>query len=196
MSCWEQIHVMLTKNNTVKNLLFLLLLPALGFSQNTDIVNTEKRIGIKNWNKVNDGVMGGISTSKIRINNDGNIVFSGALSLKNNGGFASMRLGLNALDLAEVKSFNIKFKGDGKTYKLRIRQNHRRVSYSHSFKSVNSKWIEKNILVSEFKPTWRGINYSNYPDLETEKINSVGLQISDKQEGTFELELKHIKAIY
>ena len=180
----------------MKKLLFLFMLPALGFSQNIDIVSTEKRIGIKNWSNVNDDVMGGISTSKIQINNDGNIVFSGVLSLKNNGGFASMRLDLIDLDLEKIKSFNIKFKGDGKSYKLRFRQNNRRASYSHSLKSVKDKWIEKNILISEFKPTWRGINYSNYPDLQTEKISSVGLQISDKQEGTFELELKHIKAVY
>ncbi len=172
------------------------MFPALAFSQNIDIINTEKRIGIKNWNKVNDDVMGGISTSKIGINSDGNIVFSGVLSLKNNGGFASMRLDLIDLDLEKVKSFKIKFKGDGKSYKLRLRQNNRRASYSRSFKSIKGKWIEKNILVSEFKPTWRGINYSNYPDLQTKKISSVGLQISDKQEGAFELELKHIKAVY
>ena len=180
----------------MKKLLFLLMLPALGFSQNIDLVNTEKRIGIKNWNKVNDDVMGGISTSKIGINSDGNIVFSGVLSLKNNGGFASVRLDLIDLDLEKVKSFKIKFKGDGKSYKLRLRQNNRRASYSHSFKSIKGKWIEKNILISEFKPTWRGINYSSYPDLQTKKIRSVGLQISDKQEGVFELELKYIKAVY
>ena len=83
----------------MKKLLFLFILPAIGFSQNIDIVSTEKRIGIKNWSKVNDDVMGGISTSKIRINNDGNIFFSGVLSLKNNGGFASIRLDLTDLDL-------------------------------------------------------------------------------------------------
>ena len=180
----------------LNKLLFLLLLPAIGFSQHIDVVNTEKKIGIKNWIKVNDDVMGGISTSKIRINNDGNVVFSGVLSLKNNGGFASMRLGLISSDFAQVKSFEIKFKGDGKAYKLRLRQNNRRVSYSYDLKSVKGKWIEKNILISEFKPTWRGIYYSNYPNLQTKKISSVGLQISDKQEGEFELELKHIKALY
>ena len=180
----------------MKLFLILLIAPALGFSQNIDLVNTEKRIGIKNWSRVNDDVMGGISTSKIGINNDGNLVFSGVLSLKNNGGFASMRLDLIDLDLEKVKSFKIKFKGDGNSYKLRFRQNDRRVSYSHSFKSVKGKWIEKNIIVNEFKPTWRGINYANYPDLQTEKISSMGLQISDKQEGAFELELKYIKAVY
>ena len=172
------------------------MLSGLAFSQNIDIVNTKQRIGIKSWNKVNDDVMGGISTSKISINSDGNIVFSGVLSLENNGGFASIRLDLIDLDLEKVKAFKIKFKGDGKSYKLRLRQNNRRASYSHSFKSIKGKWIEKNILISEFKPTWRGIIYSNYPDLQTKKINSVGLQISDKQEGVFELEIKHIKAVY
>ena len=42
----------------------------------------------------------------------------------------------------------------------------------------------------------RDSTYSDYPDLEIEEINSMGIQISDKQEGEFELEIKYIKAIY
>ena len=63
-------------------------------SQNIDIVNPEKNIGINNWIIVNDNVMGGISNSSLSLNNENNLVFNGNVSLDNNGGFASVRHGL------------------------------------------------------------------------------------------------------
>ena len=71
-----------------------------------------------------------------------------------------------------------------------------RASYSSDFKSVKDKWVEVNIPVEDFIPTWRGYSYNNYPALEIEKINSLGIHISDKQEGKFKLEIKYIKAIF
>ena len=179
-----------------KSTLLFLLISILMNGQSIDIINPENGIGLKNWSIVNDDVMGGVSSSNISINDENNIVFSGFLSLKNNGGFASSRLNYSNETLAGVKSFKIKFRGDGNIYKLRLRQNNRRASSSHSFKSLKDKWTELNILATDFKPTWRGNTYRNYPDLQIEKINTIGLQISDKQEGEFKLELKYLKAIY
>ena len=42
------------------------------------------------WTTVNDPVMGGMSTSRIAFGNGG-LMFSGVISLENNGGFASAR---------------------------------------------------------------------------------------------------------
>ena len=80
--------------------------------------------------------------------------------------------------------FKIKFRGDGNIYKLRVRQNNRRAAYSSNFKSVKDKWLEVNIPIDDFTPSWRGYSYSSYPAIETEKISSIGIQISDKQEGS------------
>ena len=165
-------------------------------SQSIDLINPEKNIGITNWNIVNDDVMGGISSSYLSINDENNLIFNGNLSLKNNGGFASSRLNFNKETLTGIKSFKMRIKGDGNIYKLRLRQNNRRASYSCDFKSLKDKWIEIDISLEDFKPSWRGYTYSDYPDLEIEKINSLGIQISDKQEGEFKLEIKYIKAIY
>ena len=165
-------------------------------SQSIDLINPEKNIGITNWNIVNDDVMGGISSSYLSINDENNLIFNGNLSLKNNGGFASSRLNFNKETLTGIKSFKMKIKGDGNIYKLRLRQNNRRASYSCDFKSLKDKWIEIVISLEDFKPSWRGYTYSDYPDLEIEEINSMGIQISDKQEGDFKLEIKSIKAVY
>ena len=165
-------------------------------SQILDVINPKKNIGIKNWNIVNDDVMGGISTSTMSLNKEKNLLFKGNLSLENNGGFASSRLSLEKNILNGVKFFKIKFKGDGNTYKLRFRQNNRRASYSHDFKSSKDEWIEVDLRVEDFKATWRGYSYSDYPALEPKEVISMGLQISDKQEGEFILEIKYIKAVF
>ena len=165
-------------------------------SQTIDIINTEKNIGLNNWNIVNDDVMGGVSKSYLSLNDENNLIFSGNVSLDNNGGFASSRMSLNTQSLNGIKSFKIKFRGDGNIYKLRLRQNNMRASYSSDFKSIKDKWVEVNIPVEDFIPTWRGYSYNNYPALDIEKINSLGIHISDKQEGEFKLEIKYIKAIF
>lgn len=52
---------------------------------NSSIMKTENK-----WRIVNDGVMGGLSSSRVSVNDD-KIIFSGNVSLENNGGFASLR---------------------------------------------------------------------------------------------------------
>ena len=182
----------------MKKLLFILfvLISISMNSQSIDLINPEKNVGITNWYIVNDDVMGGISKSYLSINEEKNLIFNGYLSLENNGGFASSRLSFNKETLTGIKSFKMRIKGDGNIYKLRLRQNNRRASYSCDFKSLKDKWIEIDISLEDFKPSWRGYTYSDYPDLEIEEINSMGIQISDKQEGEFALEIKYIKAIY
>ena len=176
---------------------FLFFLISLSMnSQSIDLVNPSKKVGTKSWNIVNDDVMGGISKSYLSINDENNLIFNGYLSLKNNGGFASSRLSFNRETLTGVKAFRLKIKGDGNTYKLRLNQFNRRASYSSNFKSSKNKWVEVEIKLDDFEPTWRGYSYSNYPQIDIEKVNSLGIQISDKQEGEFILEIKYIKAIY
>ena len=164
-------------------------------SQNLDLINPSKDIGIKNWTIVNDDVMGGISNSTVLINDKKHLIFKGYLSLENNGGFASSRLDIGKNNLNDVKFFEIKLKGDGNNYKLRLRQKNMRASYSCDFKSQKNEWIIVQLPVENFRPTWRGYTYSNYPNLDLDKVNSLSLQISDKQEGKFNLAVEYIKAI-
>ena len=165
-------------------------------SQSIDLVNPKDNIGIENWIIVNDDVMGGISKSKLYIDNYNNLVFNGYLSLENNGGFASCRLNLYEVNLDGIKSFSIKYRGDGNIYKLRLQQSNRRASYSIDFKSKKDQWQEVNLSIKDFTATWRGFTYSDYPEIELDKINSLGIQISNKQEGNFKLEIKNIKVNY
>ena len=115
--------------------------------------------------------------------------------VENNGGFASSRLDIGKNNLNGIKFFEIKLKGDGNNYKLRLRQKNMRASYSCDFKSQKNEWIIVQLPVENFRPTWRGYTYSNYPNLDLDKVNSLSLQISDKQEGKFNLAVEYIKAI-
>ena len=78
-------------------------------SQSVDLINPNQNIGLKGWSIVNDDVMGGVSTSYISLNEEKKLIFKGYLSLENNGGFASSRLGVKKKELVGVKSFKIKF---------------------------------------------------------------------------------------
>tara|TARA_B100000424_G_scaffold119734_1_gene90390 strand:+ start:451 stop:999 length:549 start_codon:yes stop_codon:yes gene_type:complete len=181
----------------MKNLILniILLISISMHSQSIDLLNPEKNIGLDNWNIVNDDVMGGISTSYLSVSDEKNLIFNGNLSLENNGGFASSRLGLKKNILKGVKFFIIRIKGDGNSYKLRLSQDNRRASYSANFESVKNEWVEVNIPIEDFIATWRGYTYTDYPSIQTDRIISLGLQISDKQEGKFKLEIDYIKAI-
>ena len=55
-----------------------------------DFKNTDER---KNWQIINDDLMGGVSQSEIIINDTGTATFQGRISLENNGGFASKLIG-------------------------------------------------------------------------------------------------------
>ena len=66
------------------------------------------------WQIVNDGVMGGRSSSRVEGTGEG-IRFSGNLSLANNGGFASMRSRPKELSLKSSDTIVLRVRGDGRT---------------------------------------------------------------------------------
>lgn len=72
------------------------------------------------WRIINDGVMGGLSSSAFSLDNQG-LHFRGSLSIANGGGFASIRGGLSA-PLDHFAGIRISLTGDGRHYQLRLRE--------------------------------------------------------------------------
>ena len=149
------------------------------------------------WMIVNDGVMGGISESRLSLDQQGFLVFEGRVSLDYGGGFASVRSILNRLDADPYDGILIRFKGDGKRYQLRLRQGDRMdgVAYFRHFETKNEEWEEVFLPFHSFQASYRGRRLPDYPKLDTRRISQLGLMISDKQEGNFRLEVQRI-ALY
>jgi monofunctional biosynthetic peptidoglycan transglycosylase len=146
------------------------------------------------WQVVNDDVMGGVSSSRFSVTN-GVAVFRGELSLDNNGGFASVRSLPSRHDLAGCDAFLIRLRGDGHRYKFTVRTDAGFDSpiYQASFPTKPGEWAELRLPMMDFVPTFRGRVLTNVPPLDPDVVVSVGLLISDKQEGPFRLEVAWIK---
>ena len=148
-----------------------------------------------NWEVINDGAMGGISESNFQILTDQTAVFSGRVSLENNGGFASVRASLRESVSGNFEKIVIHVKGDGKTYSLRIRtdQNFDGVAYACSFSTIKDEWTMHEFSPVDFVPTFRGRTPSNVPPLKDMQIGQIGFLISEKQSGSFGLIIDWIK---
>src|SRR5210317_1773862 len=73
---------------------------------------------VSNWQIVNDVVMGGQSSSQVYFNEDGQIVFEGEVSTRNNGGFSSVRYSVGKCRVSDYRIARIHLKGDGKSYQF------------------------------------------------------------------------------
>ena len=141
---------------------------------------------LKNWYIVNDDVMGGVSTAKLTINNSGHGVFSGKISLENNGGFASARHNFKKINVSKDNTINIIVKGDKKKYQLRIKENNSDYhSYVYNF-ITSGKWEVISINLYDMYPSYRGrkLNDQNFCGYH---INQLSILISNKVEENFSL---------
>jgi monofunctional biosynthetic peptidoglycan transglycosylase len=147
------------------------------------------------WYEINDTVMGGVSRSGIRRTDRGTGVFAGELSLENNGGFASVRTLLGRTDLSSHAGLEIRVRGDGRSYQLRIRTNDRfnGIAYRSEFETTDGEWTTVRIRFSEFLPTFRGRTPSDAPPLDTTSIHQLGFMLADKHPGLFSLEIDWIR---
>lgn len=184
----------------VKRLLVILLLLAATVSG--EIVNEPRTVlefdaedGVR-WSVVNDGVMGGISRSAIRSTDAGTAVFSGTLSLENNGGFASVRMSTGGLDLTGRHGFLLRVRGDGRTYQLRLRNEDDwdGPAYRASFPTTAGEWTEIRLPFADFEPTWRGRVLGDAPPLDPARIRQIGFLLADKRPGPFSLEIDRLLA--
>ena len=158
------------------------------------IVNFATTINSVEWMVVNDNVMGGVSRSRVSINPEGFMLFNGDVSLDYGGGFASVRSSYENWGIGEFEGFVIKVWGDGKTYQFRCRMgnNFGGLAYRHYFQTKSDNWQEIRLPFSKFVPTFRGRIISDAKPLDPDSIRNMGLMISDKQSGNFNLKIAWI----
>jgi hypothetical protein len=146
------------------------------------------------WGVTNDDVMGGVSTSKISVSEEKILIFSGEVSLENNGGFASLRSLVDDYDFSDYEGFLLKVKGDGKTYNLSFRstKNFTGYNYTQKFQTEKDKWQVIKLPFKDFNLKYYGKEVSNFEPPDKSNIKQMSILISDKQQGPFRIEIEWI----
>ncbi len=146
------------------------------------------------WLNVNDDVMGGMSRSQMRSECEG-LVFSGFVSLENNGGFVSTRTAV-CESVGGILDFRLVVRGDGRRYQFRLRQDERLagIAWRRSFNTNGDDQV-LDFLLDEFEPVYRGRPVSVAGALEGPTIKQMGFMLADKRQGAFELLIRRIDPI-
>jgi monofunctional biosynthetic peptidoglycan transglycosylase len=149
----------------------------------------------KEWQTVNDGVMGGVSEGKFKITDAKTLEFFGTLSLANNGGFASVRTKAKKLGFEKGDTLVAKVRGDGREYMLNLYPNKQRVAYSDraSVQTKQDEWIEVRVPLDKFEATSFGRVVEDAGLVKPEEISALGFMLGDKMAGPFKMEIEWIK---
>lgn len=144
-----------------------------------------------NWYIVNDGVMGGKSEGEFSFDKEGYALFAGDVSLKNNGGFTSVRYDFDTKNISGKTVAKIELKGDKKNYQFRTKEEgESRFQFKYEFET-SGKWETIEIPLKEMTPTWRGMR-PDVPNFSATTINQIGFLIANKKNEKFELKIKKI----
>lgn len=159
------------------------------------IASFEDAEAFRDWSVVNDTVMGGVSRSAFEQTSEGNLLFSGELSLANNGGFVSIRNQPQPLQLQDAAEIQLRVRGDGRTYYLDLRasKQQRASSFRAPFTTLENEWQDITIPLSAFVAQSFGRPLPSV-QLEPAAITSIGFTLSDKKAGPFQLEVAYVKS--
>ncbi|MBE9221302.1 CIA30 family protein [Cyanobacterium stanieri LEGE 03274] len=170
-----------------------------------DFHNTTEEI--KNlWGAVDDIVMGGVSQSSLKIDNQ-KVIFSGMVSTANNGGFASVRTKnfTKPWDLSNYQGIRLKVRGDGKRYKFITRCEGKwdGLSYCYSFDTDGNDNII-DIKFTDLIPVFRAKTVPEADKFDSSQMYSMQLMLSKFEydgdynptfeAGSFALEIESISA--
>ena len=151
---------------------------------------------ISTWYTINDNVMGGISEGSMQQENAGIGLFKGKLSLKNRGGFSSVRTPIDPLVLVDAKGLTLRVRGEeGRQFTLLVSSQDTQGSWQKDF-MVSSEWKIIHISFDTMQLYVRGWIPPSSPPVNPQNVNAIGLMIKDKNEDIFYLEIDWIRANY
>ena len=164
---------------------------ALSFAPSSALL--EFGAGEPTWYLRNDAVMGGVSSSRLRVNG-GVLRFSGQVRLENNGGFSGIRSNPSHYDLSGVSNVVLRVRGDGRRYALQLGTRFTsRVTYRNEFNTVAGQWTEVKIPLSSLWPTRSGERVQG-PALDVRQVVFFGLVIGNGRAESFSLDVDWIRA--
>lgn len=146
------------------------------------------------WFIVDDGVMGGVSQGQWNAEDD-YAVFSGFVSLDNNGGFSSVRSQFRPVNMSDFDGVMLKLRGDGNVYSFNLEDTHSRNSYRITFQTEvmdDTEWQTVLVPFDELTATRFGRILPNASPIDLTAVRTMSILISDKQEGDFRLEIVEV----
>jgi len=156
---------------------------------------TEKN-NSKDWYSLTDNVMGGVSSSKLSYNKE-SVLFSGNISFKNNGGFASLRSNFGKYNLSVYSEVRIRFKSENQKFALTLENSNRwwGPNYKYEFQSEQkTDWKTVTFRLSDFHEEIIGRKTGNKISKDVLKeILRIGIITNDKKEGNFSIEIDYIE---
>ena len=147
---------------------------------------------MRGWQIEDDGVMGGVSKGTFTRDPEGHAVFSGKVSLENNGGFSSVQCYFDPIDVSGYRHAIIRLKGDGKDYRFIVESDPNARHYYVAEFTTDGDWQEIKIPLRTMYPMRRG-DRLNIPDYPAETMSQVRFMIANGRAESFKLEIASIK---
>jgi len=147
------------------------------------------------WRVVNDGVMGGLSRGKVEFT-ENSFIFSGSVSLENNGGFTSFRSPYGRYDLSEYDKVEIKYRSEGMDCALSFDQNSRfwRPNHKMPIPATDNIWMTLTTNLYELSEYQMGrMTGAQMSENDARQTIRLGLITDSKKQGSFSLEIDYIK---
>lgn len=148
------------------------------------------------WRVTVDGVMGGLSTGRVRETELGDISFTGNISLENNGGFSQISAPIDTDTFADASGIELRVKGDGREFTFDARTENARwnaSSFQRTFGTLDGQWLTIHLPFDDFAFYAFGERVANAPFFDTARINNIGITLADKRDGEFELVIDSIE---
>lgn len=158
------------------------------------ILDFENSTEAGKWQVVLDGVMGGLSTGDVDVI-DGSLVFTGDTSLRNNGGFSSIRRALPDGVMNGKNALRLKVRGDGRTWIVGTRKSRRMGadSFWTRFETTDGEWTTVDVPIREMQRHFYGNRIAG--SISPEEVAAIEFYIYDKKAGPFRLEVAAIEAV-
>ena len=169
----------------------LVSLPALAAEPAKILFDFADPAALRGWQVRDDGVMGGLSKGNITRDPAGYAVFSGQVSLENDGGFSSVQTNFEPIEVSQYKQAVIRLKGDGKNYRFIVQSaKDARHYYTAEFPTTGD-WEEIRIPLRSMVPVRRGdrLDLPNYP---AETMAQARFMIANARAESFQLEIASI----
>ena len=152
------------------------------FSQDADI---------RGWAVEDDAVMGGSSKGRFFINEAGNAIFSGDLSLENKGGFSSVKYSFPLVRVSACQAIVLGLKGDGNRYQLRVESTPKGPhAYAADFET-SGDWQTIEIPFANLHAIHHG-GWLDQPGYPGKTMSGIQILIATGKAESFQLEIDRI----